>query len=81
MASVIYVLFFAVKTALLTIAFIGTGATVARQIQLLSDCGYVLERTEGSTKYLFPSALGIGAFPDAQEGKPVPEKDVRIRSV
>ncbi|TDL26071.1 prokaryotic type I DNA topoisomerase, partial [Rickenella mellea] len=39
---------------------IGTDATIAQHIQTIVDRGYVIERMEGSTKYLVPSTLGIG---------------------
>ena len=39
---------------------IGTDATIAQHIQTISERGYVIERMEGSTKYLVPSTLGIG---------------------
>ncbi|KAL5524020.1 hypothetical protein ACEPAG_8193 [Sanghuangporus baumii] len=39
---------------------IGTDATIAQHIQTIADRGYVIERMEGSTKYLVPSTLGIG---------------------
>lgn len=40
--------------------WLGTDATIAQHIQTIIDRGYVLERMEGSTKYLVPSTLGIG---------------------
>ncbi|KAI0779452.1 DNA topoisomerase [Fomes fomentarius] len=39
---------------------IGTDATIAQHIQTIIDRGYVIERMQGSTKYLIPSTLGIG---------------------
>ncbi|KAF9010781.1 prokaryotic type I DNA topoisomerase [Cyathus striatus] len=39
---------------------IGTDATIAQHIQTIIDRDYVIERMEGSTKYLVPSTLGIG---------------------
>ncbi|KAI0775801.1 DNA topoisomerase [Trametes elegans] len=39
---------------------IGTDATIAQHIQTTIDRGYVIERMQGSTKYLVPSTLGIG---------------------
>ncbi|KAF8481542.1 prokaryotic type I DNA topoisomerase [Gautieria morchelliformis] len=39
---------------------IGTDATIAQHIQTIIDREYVIERMEGSTKYLVPSTLGIG---------------------
>ncbi|PFH53711.1 hypothetical protein AMATHDRAFT_136850 [Amanita thiersii Skay4041] len=39
---------------------IGTDATIAQHIQMIIDRGYVMERMEGSTKYLVPSKLGLG---------------------
>ncbi|KAF8321620.1 prokaryotic type I DNA topoisomerase [Clavulina sp. PMI_390] len=39
---------------------IGTDATIAQHIQTIIDRDYVMERTEGRTKYLVPSTLGIG---------------------
>ena len=39
---------------------IGTDATIAQHIQTIIDREYVIERMEGSTKYLIPSTLGIG---------------------
>ena len=38
----------------------GTDATIAQHIQTIIDREYVVERMEGSTKYLVPSKLGIG---------------------
>jgi DNA topoisomerase-3 len=38
----------------------GTDATIAQHINIIIERGYVLERMEGSTKYLIPSTLGIG---------------------
>ncbi|KAH7103848.1 prokaryotic type I DNA topoisomerase [Auriculariales sp. MPI-PUGE-AT-0066] len=38
---------------------IGTDATIAQHIQTIVDREYVMERTEGSVKYLVPSTLGI----------------------
>lgn len=38
----------------------GTDATIAQHIQTIIDREYVMERMEGSTKYLVPSTLGIG---------------------
>ena len=38
----------------------GTDATIAQHIQTIVDRGYVIERMQGSTKYLIPSTLGIG---------------------
>ena len=38
----------------------GTDATIAQHIQTIIDRGYVVERMQGSTKYLIPSTLGIG---------------------
>ncbi|KAG5643389.1 hypothetical protein DXG03_001003 [Asterophora parasitica] len=39
---------------------IGTDATIAQHIQTIIDRDYVIEKMEGSTKYLIPSKLGIG---------------------
>ncbi|EMD37681.1 hypothetical protein CERSUDRAFT_50044 [Gelatoporia subvermispora B] len=39
---------------------IGTDATIAQHIQTIVDRQYVIERMQGSTKYLVPSTLGIG---------------------
>ncbi|EJD03211.1 prokaryotic type I DNA topoisomerase [Fomitiporia mediterranea MF3/22] len=39
---------------------IGTDATIAQHIQMVTDRGYVIERMEGVVKYLVPSTLGIG---------------------
>ncbi|KAF9809736.1 hypothetical protein IEO21_07278 [Rhodonia placenta] len=39
---------------------IGTDATIAQHIQTIIDRNYVIERMQGSTKYLVPSTLGIG---------------------
>lgn len=38
----------------------GTDATIAQHIQTIIDRTYVIERMEGTTKYLVPSTLGIG---------------------
>ncbi|KAF9449670.1 prokaryotic type I DNA topoisomerase [Macrolepiota fuliginosa MF-IS2] len=38
---------------------IGTDATIAQHIQTIVDREYVLERMEGSIKYLVPSTLGV----------------------
>lgn len=38
----------------------GTDATIAQHIQTIIDRSYVIERMQGSTKYLVPSTLGIG---------------------
>ncbi len=37
----------------------GTDATIAQHIQNIVDREYVIERMEGSTKYLVPSTLGV----------------------
>lgn len=37
----------------------GTDATIAQHIQNIVDREYVIERMQGSTKYLVPSTLGI----------------------
>jgi DNA topoisomerase-3 len=37
----------------------GTDATIAQHIQIVIDRDYVIERMEGSMKYLIPSTLGI----------------------
>lgn len=39
---------------------LGTDATIAQHIQTIIDREYVLERLEGSVKYLVPSTLGMG---------------------
>ncbi|KAI0697280.1 DNA topoisomerase [Cytidiella melzeri] len=39
---------------------IGTDATIAQHIQTIIDRKYVIERMQGTTKYLVPSTLGIG---------------------
>ncbi|GJJ12157.1 hypothetical protein Clacol_006398 [Clathrus columnatus] len=39
---------------------IGTDATIAQHIQTIIDREYVVEKKEGSIKYLIPSKLGIG---------------------
>ncbi|KDQ57416.1 hypothetical protein JAAARDRAFT_193749 [Jaapia argillacea MUCL 33604] len=39
---------------------IGTDATIAQHIDTIIKREYVIERMEGSTKYLVPSTLGIG---------------------
>ncbi|EAU90946.2 hypothetical protein CC1G_02333 [Coprinopsis cinerea okayama7 len=39
---------------------IGTDATIAQHIETIIQREYVIERMEGSTKYLIPSTLGIG---------------------
>lgn len=38
---------------------VGTDATIAQHIQNIVDREYVIERMQGSTKYLVPSTLGI----------------------
>jgi DNA topoisomerase-3 len=38
---------------------LGTDATIAQHIQNIVDREYVIERMEGSTKYLVPSTLGV----------------------
>lgn len=38
---------------------VGTDATIAQHIQNIVDREYVIERMEGSTKYLVPSTLGV----------------------
>ncbi|KAG6875307.1 hypothetical protein C0993_009864, partial [Termitomyces sp. T159_Od127] len=39
---------------------IGTDATIAQHIETIINRNYVIEKFEGSTKYLIPSTLGIG---------------------
>ena len=39
---------------------IGTDATIAQHIETIVKRKYVHEKMQGSTKYLIPSALGIG---------------------
>ena len=39
---------------------LGTDATIAQHIQTIIDRDYVIERVEGSVKYLIPSTLGVG---------------------
>ncbi|KAG5723220.1 DNA topoisomerase 3 [Termitomyces sp. T112] len=39
---------------------IGTDATIAQHIETIINRDYVIEKFEGSTKYLIPSKLGIG---------------------
>ncbi|PVG02713.1 prokaryotic type I DNA topoisomerase [Serendipita vermifera] len=39
---------------------IGTDATIAQHIHTIVEREYVMERMEGSTKYLVPSTLGVG---------------------
>ena len=43
-----------------TTSLTGTDATIAQHIQTIIDRKYVMERTQGATKYLVPSTLGIG---------------------
>jgi len=38
---------------------VGTDTTIAQHIQNIVDREYVIERMQGSTKYLVPSTLGI----------------------
>jgi DNA topoisomerase III len=38
----------------------GTDATIAQHIDTIIQREYVMERNEGSTKYLVPSTLGVG---------------------
>jgi DNA topoisomerase-3 len=38
----------------------GTDATIAQHIHTIVEREYVMERMEGSTKYLIPSTLGVG---------------------
>lgn len=64
---------------------IGTDATIAQHIQTIVDRGYVLERMEGSTKYLVPSTLGIGLVEGYNEigfdrslSKPQLRREVRL---
>ena len=45
---------------LIPFLFVGTDATIAQHIQTIIDREYVIERMEGSVKYLIPSTLGIG---------------------
>ena len=66
----------------------GTDATIAQHIQTIIDREYVLERMEGSVKYLVPSTLGIGLIEgynaigfEKSLSKPQLRRDVRLNFI
>ena len=65
---------------------LGTDATIAQHIQTILDRGYVFSRVDGTTKYLVPSALGIGLVEgynaiefDKSLSKPQLRREVRAK--
>ena len=65
--------------------FAGTDATIAQHIQTIIDREYVIERMQGSTKYLVPATLGIGLVEGYNEigfdrslSRPELRREVRI---
>lgn len=46
--------------SLISCLSVGTDATIAQHISTIIQRGYVIERMEGSVKYLVPSTLGVG---------------------
>jgi DNA topoisomerase-3 len=64
----------------------GTDATIAQHIETIINRDYVIERMEGSTKYLVPSTLGIGLIEGYNQlglpksvAKPTLRREVCIR--